>query len=340
VPGVKADDKAPTAAELGLDPGLVLLKDTGALLDSRFVAALQTEIEEQLGSQAAVSVLLQIGFANGMRDAYRALETAQRAARGPAPPVTPALALRLRVQPSRRPRGSVVVRGSWPERIEAAARLSRDGPRNAASCFLSAGYTSGWLSGTLEADMLALETDCAATGAPQCGFVAREADAWRADGDPRAAALLEALPFEAFRALARADLARAEAEEAPPDSRIDREAAVVHIWGPVMVIPYSAGDEVLQAIELIGNDPSAREVSVIVVDLAGAAVDEGFAAAALEQIVDSAEAWGAETLFAGISPLAEAAVADMARPPLLVRKDLDEAIAVAFQIARSQHANL
>ena len=162
----------------------------------------------------------------------------------------------------------------------------------------------------------------------------------RADGNPRALTLLDVLPFDACRALARADLAESEAQEPAAESHIDRDAAVVHIWGPVMVIPYAGSDEVLHAIDLIGNDPSAREVSVIVVDLDGAIVDEGFGAVALEQIVETAEAWGAETIFAAVSPLSESVVADMARPPVLVSKDLDEAIAVAFQIARSQHASL
>jgi hypothetical protein len=224
--------------------------------------------------------------------------------------------------------------------VEAAARLARDGQRSACSCMLSAGYTSGWLSGTLDADVLAMELECSATGSESCCFVAREAEAWRAAGDRRAGALLDVLPFAAFRAMLRADSEARETPAQAADAGIDREAAVVHIWGPVMVIPYSGSDEALQAVDLIGSDPSARNVSVIVVDLGGATLDEGFGALALERIVETAEAWGAETIFADVSPLSERIVADMARPPVLVRKDLDEAIAVAFQIARSQNANL
>jgi hypothetical protein len=91
-------------------------------------------------------------------------------------------------------------------------------------------------------------------------------------------------------------------------------------------------------MELIGTDPSAQEVSVIVVDLRGAIIDEAFGAAALERIVEMAERWDAETLLAGASDLSESVIQDLERPPLMAIKDLNEAIALAFQIARSQRA--
>ena len=337
---MKSDPTGPTLAELGLDPGLVLLKDTGALLDPRFVAALVGEVEGQLGCEDSAAALLQIGFANGLRDAYRVVDAAFAGVRPDPAAATPALALRFQLRPAPTPRGAIEVHGSWPERVEAAARLSRDGQRSACSCILTAGYTSGWLSGTLDADVLALELECSATGAESCRFVAREAEAWRARGDPRAAALLDVLPFAAFRGMVRSEAGPEDPPAAGPEAGIDREAAVVHIWGPVMVIPYSGSEEALQAVELIGSDPGARDVSVVVVDLGGAVLDEAFGALALERIVETAERWGAETLLADVSPLTERIVADMARPPVLVHKTLDEAIAVAFQIARSQHANL
>ena len=74
---------------------------------------------------------------------------------------------------------------------------------------------------------------------------------------------------------------------------------------------------------------------VVVVDLAGAIIDEGFGAAALEQVLDSVEATGAEPILTGISPLSEAAVADIERAHLVIRKDLPDAIATAFQIAEA-----
>ena len=320
---------------LGLDPGLVLLDETGALLDSRFLGTLQAEIEEQVGAEGAVPLLFQIGFLNGLRDAYRVLDSAFAAGR----PLAGAAALdmRFRVRTLESPRGALQVDGTWPEQSEAAARLARQGRPGQASCFLSAGYTSGWLSGTLEADILAVETGCAACGAESCRFVAREVEVWRRLGDARAAAALESLSFDAFREVARAHARPAQA--APEEASIDRDSAVVHIWGPVMVIPYSGADEALQAVELIGSDPGAREVSVVVVDLGGAILDDAFGALALERIVETAESWDAEILLAAASSLSEGVIADLTRRPLLVCKDLDAAIALAFQIARSQRAD-
>jgi anti-anti-sigma regulatory factor len=224
--------------------------------------------------------------------------------------------------------------GSWPERTEAGAHLSLIGPCQHVACHLSAGYTSGWLSGTMDANILAIETSCAAAGAEECRFIAREADAWHADGNPRAASLLAALPFDAIRELVQSQ--SLEHAERAPQNGVDSDAAVVHIWGPVMVIPFTSGDEALSAVELIGRDPAAQDVSVVVVDLSGAIIDDAFGALTLEQIIESSEAEGAETIFAAVSPLSESIVSELDRQPLLVHKDLPQAIAAAFQVATAQ----
>jgi hypothetical protein len=75
---------------------------------------------------------------------------------------------------------------------------------------------------------------------------------------------------------------------------------------------------------------------VIVLDLAGAIVDEAFGAVALEQIIHTADAWGTELIFAEPSVLSQRVIAGLEHPPLIVVKDLEHAIATAFQIAQSQ----
>ena len=103
-----------------------------------------------------------------------------------------------------------------------------------------------------------------------------------------------------------------------------------------MVLPFSGSDECLRAIDLIGRDPAAGEVSVVVLDLSGAVIDEGFGAVALENVLEAIEAFGAEPVLAGVSPLSERVVGELQGSHLVLRKDLPMAIASAFQIAHAQ----
>ena len=160
-----------------------------------------------------------------------------------------------------------------------------------------------------------------------CQFVAREVAEWASCGDPRAARSLAALPFPALRALVRERFARDPENPLPEEIQapgaMDREAAAVHIWGPVMVLPVRGTERDAPALELLSRDPAASAVSVIVVDLGGAIIDEAFGALALEQLVQTAEGWGAEVIFVDPSPLSAGVLADLEHPPLLIEKDLE-----------------
>jgi hypothetical protein len=330
---VKHASDASPAPELLFDPDALLVREPRVLLDPRFLGALHVELEDELGTESAAVTLLQIGFLHGLRDAVQAVGRLAQAEEAAAADVLPSpLPTRLCAASQPRPRGAVELHGSWPERSEASARLASLGRSPHCACAVSAGYTSGWLSGLFDADIAVLETSCSATGAAECRFVAREAAAWRELPEAGARALLAALPFEALRRAIRD-----EAAPAPADPRrFDGEAAVIHIWGPVMVIPFCGPDEALQALDLIGRDPSARHVSVVVVDLSGAIIDEAFGAVALEQLAEGVEAIGAELVVAGVGELSAPVIAGLSHPPLLVVKDLHAAIATAFQVAGAQ----
>ncbi len=327
-----SSSKADIAEALGFDPEAVLVRDPGVLLDPRFLAALRAELENDMGPEEAAITLLQIGFLHGLRDAARVVGSALEGPPQAAPLMARSpLAVRFRTNPRAQPPGAIELHGCWPERSEAAAQLTLSESSAPGGCSLSAGYTSGWFSGILDANIVALETTCSAAGDEACCFVAREAEVWRAAQDSRSAAVLEALPFTALR-----NLVAERMEPAASAAGLDSKEPVIHIWGPVMVIPYSSPDEALVAIDLIGRDRGAADVSVVVIDLTGAMIDEAFGAATLEQIVESIENWGAEAIFAGVSPLSEGVVAGLERQPLMLHKDLHTAIAGAFQIAESQ----
>ncbi len=325
-------------AELGFDADQLLLDEPRVFLDGRLLGSLHRDLHAKLGSEAAAETLLQIGFIQGLRDARQVVR--ERFADRPrlsGSTAAIALPLAIRLSVPRRPSGDpgeLEVHGVWPERLEAEARLSALGSGDGPGCFLSAGYTSGWLSGLHDADVVTLETTCAGRGDAECRFVAREADAWRKRAEPDVELHLRALPFEEFRQWI--DSALRDLEETEESTAFDPTAPVVHVWGPVMVIPFCGADETLTAVELIGRDSGARSVSVVVVDLSGMLIDDGFGAAALERTLDAVATWGAETILAGVSPLSEPVVQEFEQRHVLVRKELPEAIAAAFQIASLQ----
>jgi hypothetical protein len=319
-------------ARLGLDLAGLLVQEPRGLFDADFLGALHLELQQRLGAEAAGDVLLRLGFVLGLADAQRVLRGGFAPLEPPHQGAASATNLAIRLAT---PRGLPEWTGAWPEAFEARAISA---PADAPRCHASAGYTSGWLSGILDADVLALETSCRCAGAAECTFVAREASAWRVAGAPRASERLAALPFEALRQL----VAQQRPEDAAPAAageRYEPGSPVIHVWGPVMVLPFAGSDECLRSLDLLGRDPAARGVRVVVVDLSGALIDEGFGAASLELVLDAVEDWGAEPLLTGISPLSERAVATLEKTHLVIRKDLPFAIATAFQIAEAQRHN-
>lgn len=322
---------APGPAAWLLDEHDDLVREPRLLGDARLLAAVHTELRERFGIADAATALIQIGYALGLRDALRALRGGFHAARASASPAAPALAIQLDALPS--PAGArFELRGTWPVRHEASACAAAGIPEP--GCHVSAGYTSGWLSGLYDTELVALEQTCRARGDAACRFVAREPADWRDDADPASLAALAALAGDEIRVRIEAEL---DAEAVPQERAVlDPDSPAVHVWGPVMVVPFGGSDDSVRAVDLIGRDPAAREVSVVVLDLTGAVIDEGFGALALEHVLDAIEGWGAEPVLAGVSPLSEAVVADLQRTHLVVRKDLTNAIAYAFQIAEAQ----
>ena len=321
-------------AVLGLDLQSTLNEEPRFLLDPTFLGALHLELGERLGPEDTRAALLQLGFLHGLRDALVLVgrELSGRIDGSGVAPASPRIAMQL--THALGPTG-LEVRGSWPDRREARAVREMVGPADGPVCHVSAGYTAGWLSGVFDADVVALEDGCVAHGDDACRYTALETSAWIARGQREALEMLEMLPARALRDIVEHHLATRPLPTPESGDAFERGSAAIHVWGPVMVVPFSGTDEAYRALDLIGRDPGARDVRVVVLDLAGAIIDEGFGAAALEQVLDAVEGWGAEPIVTGVSPLSEAAVADIERSHLVVRKDLPEAIAAAFQIAEA-----
>ena len=328
--------------ELGFGPDTVLMNDPKLFMDGRFLASLLVELDDELSERDGALALFQIGLLHGFRDAARISrihDDESRSTPSEAIQTTPLLmhwASGVRTDAS----GRFSIEGSWPERYEAVARCSRLGPATSPHCWMSAGYTTGWLGGTLDRSFVVREVECAATGAEACRFEARESAEWQASGDSDVQSILSQVPFEAFRKLANNPVIERHLNRpVGADSKeggFDRSQAVVHIWGPVMVLPFTTLDEALGTVEMLGRDPGIDEIRAVVVDLREQPLDEGFDAAALEQILETIESWNAQSLITGVSPESESAIASLEASHLVLRKDLSEAIATAFQISDAQ----
>ena len=158
-------DDAPAGGleHVNFDPLAVLERDSKILLNPRFLTALHAEMEAELGVEQGRVTLFQMGFLHGLQDASRALEASCAVRRTDrARGITPPLRMDLRSPTATGDPHVIELHGCWPDRHEAAAHLSELGKTTDPSCFLSAGYCSGWLSGSFEANLVALEVACGA----------------------------------------------------------------------------------------------------------------------------------------------------------------------------------
>ena len=324
-------------ASLGFGPDSALMNEPKLFVDCAFLAALQRELVRKLGLEEAERTLFHIGLIHGLRDAAR-IGDAQPGWDGLFDKIEyPPLAMRFGTRP-KQTSGEFALPGVWPDHFEAEARLSKLGQTDQPACLLSAGYTSGWLSGTLERDVIAVEVSCVAAGAERCTFVAREEESCIDSIHGR-----QLLPIASVRAVLGAAAGPSVPGVAPAmnlldslPTELDPDDPAVHIWGPVMVMPFTGPEAALRMVDLLGNDEATRTVRVVVLDLCGTLLDDSFGAAALENVLDVILSWGADVILTGISPLSEEVVAELQASRLLSRKDLPEAIAYAFQIADAQ----
>ena len=321
-------------AQLGLGPDAPLLNDPKLFVDARFLASLLAELERELGPAGSGQALFQIGATHGLRDARRLLSgpAATDDERRDVVCTSPSLVMRMLPAPGSG--GGLAFEGDWPETHEAEARLAGLGRADRPACRLSAGYTSGWLSEVHDLDIVAVETECTATGAPACRFRAAERATWLLETDR---------PAECPPALDRSMLER-RAPAPFGETATTRDTApvldpaddAVHVWGPVMVLPFTRPDDALATVHLLGRDRTTVGVKVVVVDLRQHPLERDLGTELLAQTLEAIEAWGGEAVLTGICQLSAPLVADLESSRLLTCKDLPEAVATALQIAEAQ----
>jgi hypothetical protein len=200
-------------------------------------------------------------------------------------------------------------------------------------CFVTAGYSTGWYSALLGRNVLVRETQCAASGSSRCHFEARPLQDWIAASDPWAQGLLPYLDFERLQIQARQHVSELEElDDASMMGGFDPMSPAVHVWGPVMVLPYSGFLDSDAAIEAIQADVGSAHIEVVVVDVTGARID-AIEASGLVQLVNELESQRIETILVGLSPSGRYYIPAGTSPGTpLHSRDISAGIALAFQV--------
>jgi hypothetical protein len=229
----------------------VPLELRGAFENPAELARLRRNAFDSVGRPYASGILYGMGLAQGLLDGLRAARRFGAGLGGAPRQAGPGLPLLFQIARLRVDRG---FSGVLENSVEAAVHLRELGADTAPVCHVSAGYGSGWYSGLLGEFQLVRELACVAHGADACEFEARPAEAWITARDPGAATLLAYLDFEAMRQAALKRLADDPDEsEGSMMGAFDPLSPAVHVWGPVMILPYRAPRS-LEAVETILGD--------------------------------------------------------------------------------------
>ena len=318
-------DDEPLEMELGGEP-------VDAFDDPDALELLRVNAFESVGPPFAEGILYGIGVAEGLLDALR-IERRFAGPLGGAPRhAGPGLGMLVPPRGLTRERAFT---GTLHTSVEAAVHRRRYGGAPAPICHVSAGYCAGWYSALFGEFVLVRETACAGAGAAACEFEAQPIERWRQASDAWALSLLKYLDFPAMRENALKRLAAgADALEGDMLGAFDPLSPAVHVWGPVMVLPYSGAGDSIAALDTIATDLRPGAIRVVVLDVTGARVDS-VEALGLVRTLDVLAQRDIESVVVGISQdAAERWLGGPDRLALPLRAaDVTEGIRLAFQLA-------
>jgi len=306
--------------------------ESDAFDDPEALERLRANAFQSVGAPYAEGILYGIGVAEGLSDALRVSHRFAASHGGAPRHAGPGIGMLFR------PSGLDAKKhftGTLHASVEAVVHRRRYGRSDSPICHVSAGYCAGWYSALFNEFVLVRERRCAGTGQVTCDFEARPVAFWTAANDPWAASLLKYLDFEAMREAAEKRLANeGESVEGDMMGAFDPLSPAVHVWGPVMVLPYSGAGDSIAALETIAADLGDDAIRVVVLDVTGARVD-AVEALGLVRTLDDLARRGIESVVVGIPEDAAARwLAGDKRLTLPLRaRDISEGIRLAFQLA-------
>ncbi len=313
-------------AEGGAGSGRLAVGDPEAL------AELRVDIFQTVGPEFGGGILYGIGFAEGQVDALRLTRGFQVG--GSLQPRFAGPRLPLLFAPAGGKLGARFT-GSLTPSVEAGAHRARFPAADDPICFLSAGYAAGWYTELLGEKVLVRERTCVASGADRCTFEARRLEDWLEHADPWINELLPYLDFEGLHARALKAVPQLELDDAEGEmlGSFDPMSPAMHVWGPVMVLPYGGALHGESSLEAIRADIGDEQIRVVVVDLTGARI-EALERAGLARLIDHLESLHLEPILAGLNHDAESAIrrAGQSLGTPLIARSISEGIALGFQL--------
>lgn len=303
-----------------------------AVASSDALRELRRDVFLAVGPAYGKGILYGIGFSEGLVDALHVIRAfdADAGPRDPARLAGPGLPLLFEPAALSGPRG---FQGRLRNPIEAHVHGHCFPDALDPVCFVSAGYAAGWYTELLGTPVLVKEIECWGCGHERCLFEARPLREWVEDGDGAIRELLPYLDVEALRERARSSLPDASCSGEEETPRFDPRSPAVHVWGPVMILPYSGAADCSAAIDTIVGDVGAGEVRVVLVDLLGMRLDP-IEAAGLTQVLAHLREQQMESILVGLSSTEGHRLGVPVSSTLCV-PDMAHGIALGFQMVQS-----
>jgi anti-anti-sigma regulatory factor len=304
------------ASDIDLRAMLSFRPDEGRLLFGRerllifrqdSFTILRRRLMDGIGAKLARSLLARFGYRCGLGD-HRALTSmftwdsdADELAAGPAMHMWEGIVKveRVRVDVDRA-RGLLHIVSNWKSSFEADIHKTEHGLATTPQCHTLAGYAAGWGTGFLGAEVIAVEQQCAAMGAPFCTVEVRRADAWGPEADPWREAL--APTPTSIRSTLEGERISIEARRA----ELHRLAApILTLWDGIVALPIVGSldsERATEATELLLRRIVKERARCVLLDVTGMSSIAAAEAPRIEAMIAGARLLGAHVVLTGVSP--------------------------------------
>jgi anti-anti-sigma regulatory factor len=190
--------------------------------------------------------------------------------------------------------------GIWRNSYEAQVHLDLFGAADGPVCHSLTGYASGWCTAFFGKPLVAIETQCAGTGAPRCAFEIKPPDVWGDEAGPWKDAL-EATDYSLSRELEK-KIAVVQ-EQALAISELS--TPVMEVWDNILVLPIVGVVDTKRSLDIMNNLLERiveTQSKCVIIDITGVEVVDTRTADYLLKVVRASVLLGTRCVLTGLSP--------------------------------------